>query len=405
MKKIKYLVFSSIFSTSLAAQIPDPCTGSNLSLAKSVASPCNCEEAQLGSSCNKTLYLNQSSADADIQSFFSTQFGYGQPTIPVPWQDLRASNMMVDAIAPGVKHEFSTEFTTGASTISIAVINIFQVRSGCAGVCQNYIITKKSDPCGTNFITPTLIPSGTTPSFNYRSYAVAPSTTYIITRQVVYDGNSGPCFSSWTGTDGSPSGGAKVTAQHWFIWSVTGALATKNLKLSARQINNSAVLNWSTEEELNTESFTAEKSVDGMNFTEINKVPAAGFSISSKNYQAVDNHPSSTNYYRIKTKNKTGEIYYSDITRLNLQIGIMSKIKINPNPVNDIINISIESKSAKTEGYKILNVNGQIVDAGSINLQKGISRATIKFSQMLPGVYFFTTNVDGQKETIKFFKN
>jgi hypothetical protein len=404
MKKIFYTAAFLIICAKLFAQIPDPCVGANASLAKSIASPCNCEESQSGSSCNKTVYINQAASDADIQSFFNTQFGYGQPNIPVAWQDIRSSNMMVDVASPGIKHEFSTEFTTGPTTTSVAVINIFQVRSGCAGACQNYIITKKTDPCGTNLITPTLIPSTTTPVFNYRAYTVAPNTTYIITRQVVYDGTSAPCFSSWTGADGSPSGGAQATAQHWFIWSSGGALPINGLQLSTKQLNASVMLQWHTAQEINTAKFEIEKSSDAINYTKIGELAATGNSYTQKNYWFEDKVPEPINYYRIKAIDNDAKATYSPISKLSFKMSDMASIIIAPNPVKQYADIIIESKQVVTTPFKIINTNGQTVQSGKITLQKGINKINKNVTTLTSGYYLFVAEVNGERITAKLVK-
>ncbi len=373
-------------------------------MVKSISSPCNCEEAKIGSSCNKSVYATQTAADADIQSFFSTQFGFGQPNIPVPWQDVRPSNMVVDAGAPGIKHEFSTEFTTGPLTNSVSVIHIFQVRNGCAGTCQNYIITKKTDPCGINLIVPTLTLSSTTPSFNYRTYAVAANTTYIITRQVVYDGTSAPCFSSWVGTDGSPSGGQKVTAQHWFIYSDQGVLPVKELKLSANQLNNSVMLQWSTREEYNCRKFEIEKSIDGIQFLKMGETPASGNSSTLKQYWAEDHAPNATNYYRIKLTDEAGKSVYSDVSKINFNSKTATALLISPNPVLDNLNIAVESKTNTQTAFRILSAAGQLVQAGKITLKKGLNKTVIDFAGKAAGAYLLITEVNGERISSKFVK-
>ena len=210
MKKILFTLTVIAFSINVYAQIPDPCTGAGAAQAIDVASPCNCGEAQAGTSCNKSIFTTQALADASINSYLSTQSGYGQPTIPVAWQDVRTSNLLLNGTGI-VRHEFSTEYTTGPSTISVAAINICQVKNTCNAACQDYkIILKSGGTCGTNLLTPVLITSGLDPAVKYRQYTVSPNTTYIISRQIYYDGTSAGCFTSWTGTDGSASGGAKI---------------------------------------------------------------------------------------------------------------------------------------------------------------------------------------------------
>ncbi|MEJ0102380.1 MAG: hypothetical protein WDO19_07450 [Bacteroidota bacterium] len=75
---------------------------------------------------------------------------------------------------------------------------------------------------------------------------------------------------------------------------------------SAKAVNNTTQLNWSTETEENTSSFIIERSTDGTTFTAIGKVNATGNSSSAKNYSASDKQPADgINYYRLKQQMQT----------------------------------------------------------------------------------------------------
>ncbi len=406
-KKLLSIV-AIILSTNIAfAQIPDPCTGAGASQVIDVASPCNCAEAQLGTSCNKTVFATKTLADASINSFLATQSGYGQPTIPSAWQDVRTNNLMLNGTGI-VKHEFSTEFTTGPSTVLLAAINIHQVRSTCAAICQDYkIIEKTTGTCGTNLLIPTLIPSiptGSNPTVNYRQYTVTPNTTYIISRQIYYDGTSAPCFTSWTGTDLSASGGAKITSQHWFIWSSTGVVAVNDFKLSAKQLNNNVMLQWSTQQENENAKFEIEKSMDGTNFVKISDVLSKGNVSTQNNYWVEDNNPFAINYYRVKAIATDGKISFSATEKLVIKANNNTAILIAPNPVQETANIILESKVANTVAYKIIGTMGNVVSAGNLQLQKGINKISKNVVMLTAGSYLFVSEINGQRVSIKFVK-
>ncbi len=407
MKKIIQTLSAVVFSISTYAQIPDPCTGAGATQAIDIASPCNCSEAKAGTSCNKTVFVSKAAADAAINSFLATQSGYGQPTIPVAWQDVRTNNMMLNGTGI-VKHEFSTEFTTGATDITLNAINICQVRNTCNAMCQDYkIIEKTTGVCGTNLLTHTLIPSiptGSNPIVNYRQYNVSPNTTYIISRQIYYDGTSAGCFTSWTGTDLSASGGPKITSQHWFIWTSTGVLAVSDLKFSARQLNNYVMLQWSALQENNNEKFEIEKSIDATNFKKIGDVLSKGNTTTQNNYWAEDNKPSAINYYRIKAIASDGKVSFSPTVKLVLKANNNTAIIIAPNPVQETANIIFESKIAGAVPYKIISTMGNVVAAGNIQLQKGVNKISKNVAMLAAGTYLFVSEINGERESVKFVK-
>ncbi len=406
MKKIFSLAVI-LFSINAQAQIPDPCTGAGAIQAIDIASPCNCSEAKAGTSCNKTIFATQGAADAAINSYLATQSGFGQPTIPVAWQDMRTNNMMLNGTGI-IKHEFSTEFTTGASTITLSAINICQVRNTCNAMCQDYkIIEKTTGVCGTNLLTPTLIPSvptGSNPSVNYRQYNVSPNTTYILSRQIYYDGTSAGCFTSWTGTDGSASGGAKITSQHWFIWSSTGVLAVNDLKLSAKQLNNNVMLQWSALQENNNAKFEVEKSIDAIVFNKTSDVLSKGNTTTQNNYWAEDNNPSAINYYRIKAIAKDGKVSFSPTVKLVIKANNNVAIVIAPNPVQEAANIILESKISTNVSYKMINTMGNVVVAGNMQLQKGINKISKNIAILAAGTYLFVSEINGERVSVRFVK-
>jgi hypothetical protein len=410
MKKILYLLVTSLFCTTAFAQVTDPCTGAGATEPISPFSPCNCSEAKAGTSCNKSTFSTQVAADNAIHTFLTTQSNYALPTTPIPWQDVRSSNMYLDGSAGGggiIKHEFSTEITTGPSTTVINVININQVQINCNAVCQDYkIIEKVSGTCGTNAFTPVLIPSTITADavrVKYRQYTVSPNTTYIISRQIYFDGNDIDCFLPWIGGDGVSSTGAKITAQHWFIWSL-GTLSINNLHFTAKQLNSSVMLQWSTSQEINTAKFEVERSPDAINFVKIGEASAAGNSISEKNYWIEDKNPMGVNFYRLKSIDKDDKITYSPVSKLIFNADNKTALIIAPNPVKENESVLVESKLAATTTYKIINTNGQIVQSAKIILQKGINKIAVNVSSLSAGTYLFVTEIKNERVTGKFVK-
>jgi hypothetical protein len=402
MRKIIYILAAIVFCINAEAQIPDPCTGAAALQAVDVASPCNCSEAQAGTSCNKSVYATKGAADIAINSYLVPQGGYGQPTLPVPWQDVRSDNMMVNAV---IKHEFSTEFTTGPSTTTVGAINICQVKSTCNAVCQGYkIIQKSGGTCGTNVIAPTLVASTLDPTVFYRQYTVTANTTYIISRQIFYDFNTGGCSTSWVGSDGSASGGAKITAQHWFLWSSGGVLALNDLKLSARQLNENVMLNWSAIQENDNAKFEIEKSIDAIVFNKVGDVLSKGNTTTQNNYWAEDNKPNAINYYRLKAIAKDGKATYSTVVKIALQSNVFTAIIISPNPVVNTATVYYDSKVNNVSEYTILNTNGNTMLKGKISLQKGINKISQNVMGLAAGTYLFVINAGGERVTAKLVK-
>ena len=89
---------------------------------------------------------------------------------------------------------------------------------------------------------------------------------------------------------------------------------------AAKKMSNGQVqLNWATATEQNTKNFIIERSADGINFTEINRVAAAGNSNTEVKYNTLDVNPiKGKNFYRMRQTDIDGAGMYSNIVLINM---------------------------------------------------------------------------------------
>lgn len=168
----------------------------------------------------------------------------------------------------------------------------------------------------------------------------------------------------------------------FFLIDQTVVLAANNLQLSASLQNDHVLVKWSTSSEFNTDHFVVERSYDGVNFSAIQNVPAAGISTTTKQYSLLDAAPAQKiNYYRIKTVDKDGVIKISPIVVVKLGNG-RDLLALSPNPVRDNFNIQysgtvvkqitiVDMEGKKIKEYIPTNNTGSIVVDAS-NLASGI---------------------------------
>ncbi|MBK8349975.1 MAG: T9SS type A sorting domain-containing protein [Saprospiraceae bacterium] len=107
-------------------------------------------------------------------------------------------------------------------------------------------------------------------------------------------------------------------------------------------------LNWSTSSEINSDFFGVERSEDGVNWSNIGRVRAAGNSNETLKYEYIDNSlPLNRSkeqifYYRLKMTDLDGKYEYSDIRGVNFQrTATTTSISIYPNPSTDRINVDL----------------------------------------------------------------
>ncbi len=151
------------------------------------------------------------------------------------------------------------------------------------------------------------------------------------------------------------------------------------LEFTAQAQQNIVMAKWSTLQELNSDYFEVEHSTDGINFKKIGRVNAAGNSSTLKAYSLPHNDPvTGANYYRLKQVDKNGHFEYSPIVKI-LFNGIKGTIVAYPNPVSDILNITVPQTLQNDKAVL------QLFDArGSLLLQKTI---TDKRTEILMGAF------------------
>ncbi len=151
-----------------------------------------------------------------------------------------------------------------------------------------------------------------------------------------------------------------------------------------------SLLQWKTLQELNTEKFAIERSVDGNVFTEIASLPAAGFSNGTKSYQYTDGAPlSGNNYYRLRQVDKDGRFTYSEVRLVNFT-GLSNAVIITPNPATDRVSITIGGNTKSLKVY-LMNTVGQQVKTYTMNGQY----MQINLPHLAAGVYYIKIEGEG----------
>jgi hypothetical protein len=95
---------------------------------------------------------------------------------------------------------------------------------------------------------------------------------------------------------------------------------------------NTALLSWTAAEQVNTQSFVVERTVDGKNFTAIGTVAAAGNYAGKQTYSYTDaNAQNGTDYYRLKMVDIDGKFTYSPVKTVIFDGTTTEHVYIAPN--------------------------------------------------------------------------
>jgi SdrD B-like domain/Secretion system C-terminal sorting domain len=163
---------------------------------------------------------------------------------------------------------------------------------------------------------------------------------------------------------------------------VVGAITLPaRLEFAAIKQGSAAKLNWKVTQEDNVAMYVLERSVDGINYTDINKQNSSGLSL----YLHTDAQPiAGINYYRIRIVDNDGRITYSEVR--TLLFGKNGQVLLFPNPASDKINIQLpENWQSKKVKIELFNQAGQLVISKTQTQASQIE--TINVSNLVNGVY------------------
>lgn len=185
---------------------------------------------------------------------------------------------------------------------------------------------------------------------------------------------------------------------------VAGASATLPISLTsftAKAVDKSVLLNWTTASEKGNQKFEVLKSADGKTFRSIATINGAGSSDNEKSYTFVDENPfSGVNYYQLKQTDFNGISTTSNAVSADVKI---EDIKLSVYASTDKVAISISSPN-KTEGkIALFNINGKTLDSKNIILNKGYNEIVLNQS-LQQGIYFVNLISAGKSTNLKFVR-
>ena len=175
--------------------------------------------------------------------------------------------------------------------------------------------------------------------------------------------------------------------------------------LSFNATQNGAVneISWKTAQELNSQYFAIEHSIDGVHFDQIGRVTAAGNSSTSHTYSFDDANPAKgINYYRLRIVDIDNSAKYSLVKTVKNN-GVVN-FSIYPNPVKSNLQINIEAETVDKATISISDVNGRIIYNAFSTLQPGVNIVAVDVSKYARGVYFLKIQMTDRSVMKKFNK-
>lgn len=154
------------------------------------------------------------------------------------------------------------------------------------------------------------------------------------------------------------------------------------LYFTAIKQGNTSRLSWKVTDEINVQSYTLERSVNGQQFSTIYTANADGRS----NYSTIDAQPNTgINYYRVKVTNIDGSFEYSNV--LLVRFDAKGTVTVFPNPSKQTVYIQLaDAWQGKPLRIELINQAGQIVIVRSVTSSNQVE--TVDIRKIASGVYY-----------------
>jgi hypothetical protein len=122
-------------------------------------------------------------------------------------------------------------------------------------------------------------------------------------------------------------------------------------------VNRSAVhLNWKTSLEFQSNHFEIERSINGIDFENVDQVKATGTSNEIKQYSFIDKYPGYKNHYRLKQVDADGKFTYSKIVFVKVEeVNPLAIAKIS----SDILHLYIHKEQSVLKSLALYDMYGR----------------------------------------------
>jgi hypothetical protein len=182
-----------------------------------------------------------------------------------------------------------------------------------------------------------------------------------------------------------------------------GILATTVSKFTVVAEGARVKIEWTTSTEQDNERFEIERSPDGINFTKMLTVNGQGYSSSSHNYLAYDEHPlKGNNYYRLVQYNSNGKRTFHGVKLVKFDLLFKPTARVYPNPLTGQSGILLNNYHGSKLQVDIRDMTGKLLLHQSYNTTTGQSYNRLGNLDKLPaGSYLLQLKGNELNEMMK----
>ena len=223
------------------------------------------------------------------------------------------------------------------------------------------------------------------------------------------DGTGDPNDNLFTGYMGDVPPNHRNLLMNGTIWLATasgGPLPLTLTQFTATREQQSIVLNWQTENEIDVLGYQVERSTDGIHFMDIGSIIAANDIITVQTYRYADNttaFTSSEYYYRLKMINTDRSFKLSAIQTIRFTNN-HTNISLIRNPIEHQIRLDISSSIPGNFNCSISSLQGQLLLSKQISVNAGEQQVDIDASNLPAGIFLLTLKNDRYNKTLRLVK-
>ncbi len=208
--------------------------------------------------------------------------------------------------------------------------------------------------------------------------------------QMLYGQNLGDSYLKleYAGPTGSGVSRQTIPTTAFCSASRTTPLPVTLTRFEAQGAGAAVAVRWVTASEQNSASFEVERSADGLAFSKIGAVAAAGTTAQTHQYQLLDRAPlAGVGYYRLRQLDLDGTAHYSPVVPVQFGPDAAAPLlTLAPNPSRGLVAVQLVQPTAQVATLQVLDALGRTV------YQQSLAAATIQEQsldlQSLPaGIY------------------
>ncbi len=184
-----------------------------------------------------------------------------------------------------------------------------------------------------------------------------------------------------------------------------GILPLHNFSLSVTLKENTVFLKWVAENEMNTEKFVIQRSLDGSTFKNMGDIPPSGPINILTEYNSVDDIQALNTvvaYYRIKAEDNRGNFAYSNVVPVRLSKA--EGFSFWPNPFTTALNLTYNAITSASIRVDMFDNGGRCVLQQQFSVNRGMNQLSLNGAAGLSHGLYHVRIIDLMTHEVSFSK-